>query len=206
MGFLDTLKDPRLVINFQRFCGVVPNPCQPGVHEPHPQREKSQNGTTNGVNGISLTNGNYHKHSPVKNGHVTKRKLSSSDAHGSIPNGTDGDKQLDYSIDNKFLYYLFHFGANLGNEVFYILFYPYFIWNFDAWIGRRICLFWSFFMYVGQATKDIVRWPRPASPPVIRLEKRYELEYGMPSTHAMVGAGLPFSIFFFTIGRYEVRI
>ena len=33
---------------------------------------------------------------------------------------------------------------------------------------------------LGQGLKDIICWPRPASPPVIRLEKKWELEYGMP--------------------------
>ncbi|CAG7731341.1 unnamed protein product [Allacma fusca] len=58
-------------------------------------------------------------------------------------------------------------------------------------------------MYIGQGLKDIICWPRPASPPVIRLEKKWELEYGMPSTHAMTGAAVPFSILIFTSCRYE---
>jgi len=61
-------------------------------------------------------------------------------------------------------------------------------------------------MYIGQATKDIVKLPRPASPPVIQLEKQYALEYGMPSTHAMVGAGIPFAVFFLTKERYIVSV
>lgn len=59
-------------------------------------------------------------------------------------------------------------------------------------------------MYVGQAAKDVIKWPRPASPPVFRLEKKYAFEYGMPSTHAMVGVGLPFLTFILTTNRYEV--
>jgi len=61
-------------------------------------------------------------------------------------------------------------------------------------------------MYAGQALKDILKIPRPSAPPVVRLERRYALEYGMPSTHAMVGAGMPFSIYFLTAERYNVRI
>ena len=57
-------------------------------------------------------------------------------------------------------------------------------------------------MYIGQALKDIIRWNRPKSPPVVVLEPEYSLEYGMPSTHAMVGFALPFSVFIFTQSRY----
>ncbi|CAE1251400.1 SGPP1 [Acanthosepion pharaonis] len=55
----------------------------------------------------------------------------------------------------------------------------------------------------GQATKDILKRPRPLSPPVIKLEARYELEYGMPSTHAMVGTCIPFTMLFIAATRYE---
>jgi sphingosine-1-phosphate phosphatase 1 len=42
-------------------------------------------------------------------------------------------------------------------------------------------------------------------PPVIQLESKWALEYGMPSTHAMVGLSVPLSILVFTYGRYQVR-
>lgn len=51
---------------------------------------------------------------------------------------------------------------------------------------------------------NVSRLPRPASPPVVRMEKRYELEYGMPSTHAMIGLAFPWAFLYFTIQRYEV--
>lgn len=52
--------------------------------------------------------------------------------------------------------------------------------------------------------KDVVRWERPSMPPVIQLESKWSLEYGMPSTHAMVGLAVPTSIILFTFGRYQV--
>ena len=111
----------------------------------------------------------------------------------------------EYTIKNKFFYYLFNFGACLGNEIFYITFYPFWLWNIDSFVGRRVCIFWAIFMYLGQLTKDLLKIPRPPSPPVIRMEKLYALEYGMPSTHAMVGAGFPFSIILLTWQRYVVK-
>ena len=39
-------------------------------------------------------------------------------------------------------------------------------------------------------------------PPVVHLEQKWIQEYGMPSTHSMVGLAVPSSILFFTVGRY----
>ena len=50
----------------------------------------------------------------------------------------------------------------------------------------------------------MIRWPRPAAPPVIRLEDRYALEYGMPSTHAMVGVAIPFGLLLASLHRYNL--
>jgi hypothetical protein len=46
------------------------------------------------------------------------------------------------------------------------------VWNVDGSVARKISILWAFFMYIGQATKDILAIPRPASPPVLKLEKR----------------------------------
>lgn len=56
----------------------------------------------------------------------------------------------------------------------------------------------------GQGIKNIVCWPRPSSPPVFRLQKKWALEYGIPSTHAMVGVSIPFSVILYTMNRYQV--
>jgi sphingosine-1-phosphate phosphatase 1 len=58
--------------------------------------------------------------------------------------------------------------------------------------------------FPGQGIKDIVRWPRPRCPPVVQLQKKWALEYGMPSTHAMVGVTIPFSVILYTMNRYQV--
>lgn len=90
------------------------------------------------------------------------------------------------TIHSQFWYYLFCLGAAMGNEVFYCLFFPFWFWNVDGAIARKVGFLWGIFMYVGQATKDLLCMPRPASPPVVKLEERYRAEYGFPSTHAMV--------------------
>lgn len=114
------------------------------------------------------------------------------------------DGSVAYIIRNKFWFYLFSFAAGLGYEMFYASFFPFWFWNIDGAVGRRMVLLWVIVMYIGQALKDVIRWPRPASPPVVSLEPEYAVEYGMPSTHAMVGFALPFSMVIFTVNRYEV--
>jgi len=59
-------------------------------------------------------------------------------------------------------------------------------------------------MYIGQVSKDILKWPRPLSPPVVKLEIRTDAEYGMPSTHAMAATAISFSFFITTTNQYKV--
>nr|XP_008523563.1 PREDICTED: sphingosine-1-phosphate phosphatase 1 [Equus przewalskii] len=106
-------------------------------------------------------------------------------------------------VSNWPLYYLFCLGTELGNELFYILFFPFWIWNLDALVGRRLVVIWVLVMYLGQCTKDIIRWPRPASPPVVKLEVFYNSEYSMPSTHAMSGTAIPIAMVLLTYGRWQ---
>ncbi|XP_038631189.1 sphingosine-1-phosphate phosphatase 1 [Scyliorhinus canicula] len=109
----------------------------------------------------------------------------------------------EFVVGNRLLYYLFSLGTELGNELFYITFFPFWLWNIDPYVGRRLIVIWVWVMYLGQCTKDIIRWPRPRSPPVIKVEIFYDSEYGMPSTHAMSGTAIPFSLFFLTVGRWQ---
>ena len=63
-----------------------------------------------------------------------------------------------------------------------------------------------FYAHIGQSLKDIICWPRPQCPPVIRMENKWALEYGMPSTHAMVSVTVPFSVILLTANRYEYPV
>ncbi|XP_075273423.1 sphingosine-1-phosphate phosphatase 2 isoform X3 [Opisthocomus hoazin] len=58
-------------------------------------------------------------------------------------------------------------------------------------------------MYIGQVSKDILKWPRPLSPPVVKLERRTDAEYGMPSTHAMAATAISFSFLIATVNQYK---
>ncbi|NXN38024.1 SGPP2 phosphatase, partial [Rhinoptilus africanus] len=108
-----------------------------------------------------------------------------------------------YIVKNYFYYYLFKFSAALGEEVFYITFLPFIYWNIDHSVSRRMIIIWSIVMYIGQVSKDILKWPRPLSPPVVKLEMRTNAEYGMPSTHAMAATAISFSFLIATTNQYK---
>jgi len=86
----------------------------------------------------------------------------------------------------------------LGEEVAYALLYSFLVWNVDSVVGRRVFLVGMFTFYIGQALKELLRWPRPLVPQVVRMETRFDGEFGMPSTHAMMWFSLPVSIIVFT--------
>lgn len=54
-----------------------------------------------------------------------------------------------FVIDNKFWYYVFMFGTALGDETFYSAFIPFWFWNIDGAVGRRVVLVWAIVMYIG---------------------------------------------------------
>ena len=191
MDLLKRLHDPQLVADFQKFMGVEVVPVNEGTSNGEAPVE-AKNGRTYNLRSRSTDSPN-HRNGPMSTEKPEGEPKETKNGH------------MKYKIHVKFWYYLFHFGAGLGNEFFYCIFFPTWFWNIDGYVCRRVILVWSFLMYVGQATKDVVRWDRPNSPPVVRLEKRYELEYGMPSTHAMVGVAIPFTLLHYTHGRYEVR-
>ncbi|XP_045064991.1 sphingosine-1-phosphate phosphatase 1-like [Coregonus clupeaformis] len=59
-------------------------------------------------------------------------------------NSLTGDAGQEFLIKNTFLYYLLTFGTELCNEPFYVTFFPFFIWNVDAYGSRRLIVVWVF--------------------------------------------------------------
>jgi hypothetical protein len=78
-----------------------------------------------------------------------------------------------YSIHSRFFYYFFQVVTSMGNEIFYILFLPILVWNFNEKIAFLTTTSWAFSMYLGQVSKDLLQMPRPATPPVVKLEYRF---------------------------------
>uniref|UniRef100_A0A6I8Q2D9 Sphingosine-1-phosphate phosphatase 2 n=1 Tax=Xenopus tropicalis TaxID=8364 RepID=A0A6I8Q2D9_XENTR len=187
---LKSLQDPQLVAQFQRYCGLTLQPKGEanGISLGNYPLETNQGARckTTGGNGIPQQNGNTN-HS------------NGSYANGALKQGNTKK----YRVQNYFLYYLFRFAAALGQEVFYITFLPFTYWNLDPFIGHRLVVVWAIVMYLGQASKDLLKWPRPSSPPVVKLETRVDAEYGMPSTHAIAATAISFTFLLATVGRYQ---
>lgn len=59
-------------------------------------------------------------------------------------------------------------------------------------------------MYIGQLMKDLLKLPRPPSPPVVKLETRVDVEYGLPSTHAMAATAISFTVLLSAQSRFQV--
>lgn len=113
-------------------------------------------------------------------------------------------KMTPHRVHNYFWFYLFSLGTKLGYELFYAFSYSYMFWNIDSLMCRRLIFVWSIIMYTGQALKDILRLPRPHRDHVIVLEPEYSLEFGMPSTHAILALSMPATLFYSMCGRYQV--
>lgn len=64
------------------------------------------------------------------------------------------DKQKGYEVTNKFWYYTFVLGTALGDEIFYSCFIPFWFWNVDGFVGRRVVLVWTTVMYIGMSNRS----------------------------------------------------
>ncbi|KAL3831674.1 hypothetical protein ACJMK2_023397 [Sinanodonta woodiana] len=226
MDKISKLYDPLLVVKFQRMCGLVP------VEE----RTKSATAeTVNICNGArsECINGDYMQQNGkyvlkevygLKNNKLTEREdfrngqllppygQDDSDSDNGVGRGEGQfpfpfEKNLTpHLIKNKFLYYIFRVSSFLGEELFFLTFLPFVAWNMDTVVIRRTVLVWCLCMYTGQAIKDVLRWPRPCAPPVIRLETDFSQEFAMPSTHAMAGTAIPMTMMLEITSRYQVLL
>ncbi|XP_034017494.1 sphingosine-1-phosphate phosphatase 1-like [Thalassophryne amazonica] len=196
------LQDPRQVARFQHLCGVtgtVTDPDQtgdgglPGLRSAARQRGRTLPEDADVPNGLQGDGGGP---SGDLDSDTTRTKPLRK-------NSLTGDVGQEFLIHNRVLFYLFTFGTELGNEMFFIVFFPFLFWNVDAVVSRRLIVVWAWNLFVGQSTKDMVRWSRPASPPVVKVEVFYNSEYSMPSTHAMTGTAIPFCLLMLSYGRWQ---
>ncbi|XP_041982263.1 sphingosine-1-phosphate phosphatase 1-like [Aricia agestis] len=187
---IEYLKDPLLVVKVQNFFGVI--------------YKKS-----NQTNETSIVQSD--RQEAAEEIDLKQHKRFPSDTSGTSQSSCDTDTSSETQeevlchVNNKFWYYLFVLGTALGDEIFYATFIPFWFWNIDGAVGRRVVLVWTIVMYIGQGFKDIIRWPRPGYP-VKKLQEKWAIEYGMPSTHAMVGVSIPFSVLLYTMDRYQYPV
>ena len=76
---------------------------------------------------------------------------------GSIKSVQIQEKKCYYLVENKLAYWFFQFITRMGNEIFYITFLPTLVWLYNERIMHLTCFSWAICMYIGQATKDIIK-------------------------------------------------
>ncbi|XP_074496683.1 sphingosine-1-phosphate phosphatase 2 [Sebastes fasciatus] len=184
MELLAYLHDSELVARFQRRCGLF-LVVQTEHHDGSPVHNDEPRGHVKGRWDHQDKNSNYKY---KKNGCAIS-----------------GCSRPKYEVRNWLLHFLFLLSAGLGHEVFYITCLPCIHWNLDPFLCRRLVNMWTLVMYVGQAMKDVLKLPRPFSPPVVKLETRVDAEYGLPSTHAMAAITISFTVLLSAPSRIQFQ-
>lgn len=192
-SIVEYLKKPELVIAVQEWFGI--EYLEKNAHT----KSKIDDGTLYDRNMTSDVDQNRYSNCPEYKVHRRKesdelcaKNVNDSKSNYIKENLSENGSAQSFRINNKFWYWLFVLGTELGDETFYSILIPFWFWNVDGCVGRRVVFVWSVVMYFGQMLKDIIRWPRPG-PPVQRLQNKWSIEYGMPSTHAMV-SNIPFFV------------
>lgn len=126
------LKSPELVVKVQEYFGIE-------------YINKSLNKTHH-------YHGNYYE--PELEKHSSSSSSCCYDEEDSLRrkignSGAEGYYREMYRIHKKFWYYLFLIGTELGDEIFYATFIPFWFWNIDGAVGRRVIFLWSIVMYIG---------------------------------------------------------
>lgn len=130
---IEYLKDPLLVVKVQNFFGVI-------------YKKSNQNDET------SILYSDRHNTDEID---LKQHKRIPSDTSATSQSSCETDTSSEYQeevvchINNKFWYYLFVLGTALGDEIFYATFIPFWFWNIDGAVGRRVVLVWTIVMYIG---------------------------------------------------------
>lgn len=137
------LKDPQLVADFQNKLGIQP------VSQRNSLREQSKRCLNTDIDYES----NSRKKGNTKCGKLSEDEANSDDPMDKGENlykvENHGDSK-NFTVKNKFWYYFFYIGTYLGDEIFYSIYFPFWFWNVDYNVGRRIITTWAVVMYIGK--------------------------------------------------------
>lgn len=161
---VEYLKDPHLVARIQKYYGVEV------VRPPNSSTVlTSSNGNVGSLlpgDGVVLLKTRLEKKAVTgTSSHYYSSKSRKCISNGIQSNGwvsfePEGDETLSsesepeskgYIINNLGWYYLFLLGTALGDEIFYASFIPFWFWNIDGAVGRRVVLVWTVIMYIGNS-------------------------------------------------------
>lgn len=191
LNLVHRLNDPMLVAKTQEYFGVK----MVGVIKTDPSNDyKKHDDHDNHDDLDNHSDTTDHDHESID---ATSGKLKSVDLLN--------NRKCFYQIKNPFFYWFFLFITHIGNEIFYITFMPAILWCYKDRIVYLTCLSWAFIMYLGQAAKDLIKLPRPPTPPVVKIEQKYLLEYGFPSTHVMAVLNISYTLLTYTFREYDTH-
>lgn len=131
-NILEYLKSPELVVKVQEYFGI----------------EYVKNSTKHIQNHHHNTANHHHHHHKSEINNILNRRNVNSSAE-TLEEEDKKSGSAEYLIRNKFWYYLFLIGTELGDEVFYASFIPFWFWNIDGAVGRRVIFLWSMIFYIG---------------------------------------------------------
>ena len=86
-------------------------------------------------------------------------------------------------IDTPLLDSFFRAVTSLGDELFYLLLFPFLLWCVDFYLGIRVGIIFLLSVYANNGLKEIFQQPRPFEI-LPEIQKIYASGYGFPSGHA----------------------
>jgi membrane-associated phospholipid phosphatase len=86
-------------------------------------------------------------------------------------------------IDTPLLDSFFRAVTSLGDELFYLLLFPFLLWCVDFYLGIRVGIIFLLSVYANNGLKEIFQQPRPFDI-LPQIQKVHAYGYGFPSGHA----------------------
>jgi membrane-associated phospholipid phosphatase len=86
-------------------------------------------------------------------------------------------------VESPLLDSFFRVITSLGDELFYLLFFPFLLWCVDFYLGIRVGIIFLLSVYVNTGLKEIFQQPRPFDI-LAEIQKVHASGYGFPSGHA----------------------
>jgi len=86
-------------------------------------------------------------------------------------------------IDTPLLDSFFRAITSLGDELFYLLLFPFLLWCVDFYLGIRVGIIFLLSVYLNSGLKEIFQQPRPFEI-LPEIQKVHAYGYGFPSGHA----------------------
>lgn len=150
MSLIEYLKSPELVVAVQEWFGVKykntalhtsdEDEGLPADHTTRPSSSTDNNPMVGGLHKRNVSSGSSDEgfNEPLMDTANESQQDSAAEANA-------------YEITNWFWYYLFFIGTEFGDEIFYATMIPFWFWNVDGAVGRRVVFVWAVVMYIGKS-------------------------------------------------------